>query len=89
MCAYMAKLSIKKYAALCVLGGEIVYTGCMLYGLTLSGKAAELHLSLFQLLPGFGGMSVVSWIAGAISVALWSGVGGSYIAWMHNKSIVA
>ena len=85
----MGKLSIKTYAALCVLGGEVMYTVCMLYGLTLSGKAADLHLSLFQLLPGYSGINLVSWIAGSVSVVLWSGIGGAYIAWMHNKSIAA
>ncbi|MDP2630194.1 MAG: hypothetical protein Q8P56_02180 [Candidatus Uhrbacteria bacterium] len=83
----MGKLSIGKYAGLCVLGGVIAYTACMAYGLFLTGKAAELHLALFQLFPGFVGMDGVSWIAGVISVAVWSGVGGAYIAWMHNVSI--
>lgn len=83
----MEKLSIKKYAWLCVLGGEIAYTVCMLYGEFLSGKAAELHLALFQLLPGFSGINFGSWFLGAISVAVWSGVAGAYVAWMHNASL--
>lgn len=83
----MGKLSIGKYAGLCVLGGILAYTACMLFGLFLVDKAAGLHLALFQLLPGFTGMDVMSWFLGAISVALWSGVGGAYIAWMHNVSV--
>lgn len=83
----MGKLSIGKYAGLCILGGEIAYTICMMYGSFLSGKAAELHLALFQLLPGFSGMNFGSWIVGALSVAVWSGVAGAYIAWMHNSSL--
>lgn len=83
----MGKLSIGKYAKLCILGGEIAYTVCMVYGLFLSGSVAALHLSLFQLFPGFKGMNFGSWLAGAISVALWSGFGGAYISWMHNKSL--
>lgn len=83
----MGKLSIGKYAGWCVLGGEIAYTVCMVYGIFLSGKAAELHLALFQLLPGYTGLNFGSWILGAISIALWSGVAGAYIAWMHNASI--
>lgn len=83
----MGKLSIGKYAGLCVLGGLIAYTACMAYGLLLTGQAVELHLALFQLLPGFTGMNFISWCIGAITVALWSGVGGAYIAWMHNVSI--
>ena len=84
----MGKLSIKKYAGLCVLGGEVVYTVCMLYGSFLSGKAVELHLALFQLLPGFTSMSLGSWFVGAVSVAVWSGLGGAFIAWMHNVSVI-
>lgn len=83
----MGKLSIAKYAGLCVIGGEIAYTVCMVYGNFLSGKAGELHLALFQLLPGFSGMNFGSWFIGAISVAVWSGLGGAYIAWMHNVSL--
>lgn len=83
----MGKLSIKKYAWLCVLGGEAVYTVCMLYGNFLTGKAAELHLALFQLLPGYSGMNFGSWFLGAISVAVWSAVAGAYVAWMHNVSL--
>lgn len=83
----MERLSISKYAALCLLGGEIAYTICMLYGNFLSGKAAELHLALFQLLPGFTDMGLLSWFMGAISVALWSFIGGAYISWMHNVSL--
>lgn len=83
----MGKLSIGKYAGLCVLGGEIAYTVCMWYGTTLSGKAAELHHEFFELLPGFAWVSFGSWFVGALSIALWSGIGGAYIAWMHNASI--
>jgi hypothetical protein len=81
-------LSIKKYALLCVLGGEIAYTACLLYGTTLSGRAAELHHAIFELFPGFTWISFGSWLAGAATVAIWSALGGAYIAWMHNKSLV-
>lgn len=83
----MGKLSLGKYAGLCVLGGEIAYTVCMAYGSFLSSNAKALHLSLFQLLPGFSGMNFGSWIAGAITIAIWSGLGGLFIAWMHNISL--
>ncbi len=83
----MGKLSVKKYAGLCIVGGEIAYTACMMYGVWLSGKAAELHTALFQLLPGFSNMNFGSWFVGGISIAVWSGLGGAYIAWMHNASI--
>lgn len=83
----MGRLSIGKYALLCLVGGEIAYTVCMLYGFFLVGKAAELHLALFQLFPGFSGMNFVSWLAGAVSVAIWGYAVGAYISWMHNASI--
>ena len=83
----MGKLSIGKYAGLCILGGEIAYTACLIYGSTLTGKAAELHHSFFELLPGFTWFGFGSFIAGAVSIAIWSGLGGAYIAWMHNVSI--
>ncbi len=83
----MGTLSIGKYAGLCVLGGEIAYGACIIYGTTLTGKVAELHHALFGLFPGFAWLGVGSIIAGAVTVALWSGIGGAYIAWMHNVSI--
>ena len=83
----MGKLSIGKYAGLCVLGGEVAYTVCIVYGTTLTGKGAELHHALFELLPGFSWLGFGSYIAGAVSVAIWSGIGGAYVAWMHNVSI--
>ena len=46
-------LSKTKYAALCLLGTEIFYLLCIGYGLVLSGKAMDLHHSLFELIPGF------------------------------------
>ncbi len=72
---------------LCVLGGEVAYTLCMVYGFFLAGKAAELHLAIFQLLPGFTSLTLGSWFAGVVTVAFWSGFGGVYIAWMHNHSL--
>lgn len=83
----MGYLSIGKYAALCVLGGEIAYTVCMVYGIFLSGKAAELHSALFQLFPGFSGLNFASWFFGGLTMVVWSGAAGAYIAWMHNVSV--
>ncbi|MEK7547994.1 MAG: hypothetical protein AAB540_03810 [Patescibacteria group bacterium] len=83
----MGKLSIKKYAGLCVLGGEVAYTACLIYGTMLTGKVAEFHHAIFELLPGFTWLGIGSWLAGAVTVAVWSGLGGSYIAWMHNVSL--
>mgnify|MGYP001566621141 FL=1 len=83
----MGKLSIVKYAVLCALGGEIAYTVCMLYGRWLTGKAAELHLAIFQLFPGFTDIGFRSWLMGAVTVAVWSLFTGCFIAWMHNTSL--
>ena len=83
----MGKLSIGKYSGLCVLGGEIAYTVCLLYGTTLSGKAADLHHAFFELLPGFTWVGFSSWIIGGVSIAVWAGISGAYIAWMHNASL--
>ncbi len=70
-----------------MLGGEIAYTLCMAYGFFLTGSAAALHAALFQLLPGFTAMTFGSWFMGAVTVAIWSGLGGAYVAWMHNYSL--
>ncbi len=83
----MHQLSVGRYAALCILGGEIAYIACLIYGSTLTGSAAELHHALFALLPGFRWFSAGSFVAGAASVAIWSGVGGVFVAWMHNVSV--
>jgi len=83
----MGKLSIKKYGLLCVVGGEIAYTACLIYGSTLTGKFAELHHAIFELLPGFTWFGIGSFMAGAITIGVWSGLGGAYIAWMHNYSL--
>ena len=82
------KLSMLKYAGLCIVGGEVVYVACYVYGFFLSGKIAELHQSLFSLLPGFACGTITGFLLGAISIALWAGIGGLYISWMHNVSMV-
>ena len=83
----MEQLSLKKYSLLCMLGGEIAYAACLIYGTTLAGKVAEFHHAIFELLPGFTWLSLGSFITGAITIGVWSGIGGAYIAWMHNFSL--
>jgi hypothetical protein len=82
-------LSTTKYAARCVLGTEVFYILCLGYGLLLTGKARELHNALFELLPGFVWGSAASIVWGAVLLAIFAWIGGWYIAWMHNTSIVA
>ena len=81
-------LSIKKYAALCVLGAEVFYVLCLFYGVLLSEKGRELHAALFELIPEFVWGDLISMIWGGVFVGVLAGLGGWYIAWMHNASIV-
>ena len=80
-------LSNTKYAGLCVLGMEVFYALCVVYGLLLSGKARELHRSLFELLPWFAWGNPLSLVWGAVLLGIFA-VMGWYIAWMHNVSLV-
>ena len=81
-------LSKTKYAVLCVVGAEIFYVLCIMYGVTLSGRASELHHSLFELMPLFVWGSIISFVLGALYLALFSLLFGWYVAWMHNASLV-
>jgi hypothetical protein len=81
-------LSKAKYAGLCVLGTEIFYILCIGYGLLLSGKAMELHHSLFELIPWFVWGNFVSMVWGALYLGMVAWIIGWYVAWMHNASLV-
>jgi len=81
-------LSKTKYALLCVLGMEIFYVLCVIYGVLLSGKAKELHHALFELIPGSVWGNPVSMVWGAVYVGVLAWIVGLYIAWMHNASII-
>jgi hypothetical protein len=80
-------LSKIKYAALCVLGMEVFYVVCIIYGLLLSGKSMELHHSLFELIPGFSWGNPLSMVWGALYLGVVAWIFGWYIAWMHNASL--
>lgn len=82
-------LSTTKYSALCVLGTEIFYVLCLPYGYLLSGKAKELHAALFELIPGFVWGAPVTMVWGGLFLGILSWIGGWYVAWMHNTSLVA
>ena len=82
-------LSKTKYAVLCIVGIEIFYVLCTAYGFTLSGRRMELHHSLFELLPLFVWGTVESFFLGAVSLGIFAGVFGWYVAWMHNVSLVS
>lgn len=81
-------LQLKRYGWLCVLGTEVFYVLCLIYGLFLTGKAAELHHSLFELLPGFSWGNVGSVILGAVYLFVFAWIFAWYIVWMHNTSLV-
>jgi hypothetical protein len=48
----------------------------------------ELHHALFELIPGFvwGKLVGVAWSAFYMGALAW--VGGWYISWMHNASLI-
>ena len=77
-----------KYAGLCVLGTEIFCILCIGYGFVLTGKAMDLHHSLLELIPGFSWANPVSMVWGALYIGILAWVGGWYIAWMHNASLL-
>ena len=81
-------LSLKRYGWLCALGGEVFYVFCLTWGLFLTGRAAEFHHSLFELLPGFVWGNVGSVILGAGYILVFAWIGAWYIVWMHNFSLV-
>ena len=82
-------LSIKKYASLCALGTEIFYVLCLLYEFFLPEKGRDLHRALFELLPGFVWGNVLSMVWGAVFLGIAAWITGSYIAWMHNTSLIS
>ena len=87
--ATIGKLSTKKYAALCVLGGEVAYFLCLLGGFIpmRNAEATKLHQMLFETLPGFAWFSVGSVLIGSAYVFVFAWIAGWYIAWMHNASL--
>lgn len=81
-------LSLKRYGWLCVLGAEVFYVICIIYGLLLTGQAAELHHSLFELLPGFVWGGISSLVLGAVYLLVMAWIFAWYIVWMHNSSLI-
>ncbi len=82
-------LSATKYAGLSVAGTLIVYIFCLPYGYLLTTKGKELHDALFELIPGFVWGDVLSMVWGGVFVAVLAWIGGWYIAWMHNASMIS
>ena len=81
-------LQLKRYGWLCVLGTEVFYVVCLIYGLFLTGKVAESHHSFFELLPGFNWVNVGGVILGAVYLFVFAWIFAWYIVWMHNTSLV-
>lgn len=86
--SFFNMLSIKKYAFLCVLGTEVFYVLCSVYGQLLSAKGQALHNALFELIPWFTWGNIGSMVWGAVFLGVISSIVGSYIAWMHNASYI-
>jgi len=82
-------LSTRKYSALWVVGSELLYVLCLPYGYLLSAKGMELHDALFELIPGFMWGNALSMAWGGLFVGVLAWIGGWYIAWMHNASLVS
>ena len=84
-----AMLSKTKYSGLCVLGTEVLYVLCLVYGALLAGRAQELHHSLFELLPGVAWGNPLTFVWGAVLLGVLALIVGWYVAWMHNISLMA
>lgn len=82
-------LSATKYAGLCVVGTLIFYILCLPYGYLLTANGKALHDALFELIPGFVWGDVLSMVWGGVFLAVLAWIGGWYIAWMHNASLIA
>lgn len=81
--------SYKSYIFKFVLGTEIFYFLCLVYGKFLSGSAAELHRELFAVaVPGFVWGSAGSIVWGAVLWAIFAGFFAWFINWMHNSSLI-
>ena len=83
-------LSLKRYAWLCVLGGEVAYLICLAGGyLPLrTERATELHRTVFETLPGFVWGNVGSIVLGAVYVFVFAWIFAWYMVWMHNSSLI-
>ena len=83
-------LSLKRYRWLCVLGGEILYSLCILGGFLplRSARGTELHHVLLETLPGFTWINFGSVLLGAVYVFVFAWLGAWYIVWMHNSSLI-
>ncbi len=84
----MEQLSLKSYGWKCVLGAEVFYVLCLIYGTFLSGSAAALHHSLFELFPGFTWGTVSGVVIGAVDLFVFAWIFAWYYVWMHNSSLI-
>ena len=81
------KFSFSKYGWRCVLGAEVFYALCLMFGLSLTGADFTLHNSLFELLPGFTWISLSSVLIGAVQIFIYSWIFAAYMVWMLNSSM--
>lgn len=83
----MGKLAYKPYLWRCILGGEIVYVLCVMYGVMINPATQGVHTALFNTLPGFTWLTPGSFVLGLLYVFVTSVVFGAYMVWMHNASV--
>ena len=80
-------LSYFRYIWKCILGAEVMFVGCIFYGLTLSGERAEHHQRLLEQLPFFQWGQPFPTLMTAISLSVYAATFGWYMVWMHNSSL--
>ena len=86
----MERLSLTSYVWKCILGAEVIYTLCLIGGYLpwRTQRGIELHHTLFETLPGlvWGNSTSILW--GALVLAVFAVLFGSYMVWMHNSSLI-
>ena len=86
----MGELKYFSYVWKCVAGSEILYFLCVFGAFVFDRSTTEgsqLHQRLFETMPGFVWLTPASVVLGAVYMAVFSTIMGTYIVWMHNSSI--
>ena len=81
------KFSLSNYGGRCVVGAVVFYLFCLLYGSSLTGADADLHHSIFEMIPGFTWINLGSTVLGAIEIFFFAWIFAAYMVWMLNSSM--
>lgn len=83
-------LQLKRYAWLCVLGGEVVLVLCWFGGFLAirSSDGVRLHHQLFETFPGVTWGTFSGFILMAAYTFVFSWIFAWYYVWMHNTSLI-